>query len=779
MVGRRGGTLMAVVDVRSLLSDPSTAASADITTDEINALSAELLERDGGGTMYFAAGDYCIQHLPSEQLNQAYRTGTPPGVVDNFHQGGIVLRHNISYVGEPGTRLVWCDGLAGGQGNAVFMSGWVPFIWVPPVGETPGHLVEAVIMEDVAAGSTTFVVHTIDGFVKGTEVMIRLDVYPHDGGDKPEVLWWTFATVEDVIPTPPGETYPRIVLDRPAQVPMALADQFDSRSHVIYKIEPNRRLDNIEVRNFELVVAAGATQPEAGIGLLYARNCRLENLTSTDAGAGIVNVQYSQDISLTNLFVKSASIPDQYRLNATLYKEHAYYGRGLALQSVHGAKVDDVRLEHFEADGLFVEQNSVQVQFTNAYLVNNHEHRGTFLPPVFDVPTYGMVASIQRSDVQIQGLTVEGFGGQPDVLVSTDGGRRRISITDPTLRPVRSETNPSRFTAALGETPTRVLQGGVRHDRVIDTAGTGTDQFTYYYDTPRVWSRAVPLPVSDTAEFTLPDGLIHRGRIYISSKPNGLAVALVNEGSTPIDITGAVTAGQTVDLPSEATRMDVGAEQQVDSDTAEPRRRYLRVVPPVTGSPPGEYLVIQVSCFPYNTPSIDGSRDDHDGGYAQGLERLRSERVLVGDATAAVLSATDENWHDVTFTEGAGDPQAWEVSVAAEPGDLLHFTPSFAVGGVQATSVYFDAASVRTSDVNRWSAAGSGYPAWIARATSVAGVTRAVTGGVTYRVTANDIVGGRAAVRLMFRLSDADFDRHVVVDDDWSARIELVNLGCP
>ncbi|MCB1016127.1 MAG: hypothetical protein KDB10_13560 [Acidimicrobiales bacterium] len=60
--------------------------------------------------MFFAAGTYCIQHLADP--DPAQRSGLPlPGQPDHCRQGGIRIRPRVSYVGEGGTRLLWCDGI--------------------------------------------------------------------------------------------------------------------------------------------------------------------------------------------------------------------------------------------------------------------------------------------------------------------------------------------------------------------------------------------------------------------------------------------------------------------------------------------------------------------------------------------------------------------------------------------------------------------------------------------------------------------------------------------
>ena len=787
MTSLSGGRIVAdiaTIDVRPLLTAPDDPEMAHITTAEIDALSLELVELDGGGTMFFASGTYCIQHLAV--ADPAQRSGLPlPGQPDHCHQGGIRIRPKVSYVGESGTLLLlWCDGIPVYKLDpddleedpephplgACMMSGAAPFVWNPELGT--GNFVQAVIDENVMAGDLTFEVDTVTGFTTGKPpVMIRLDAVD---GDSANVRWWTFANVDEATNSPT----PRITLDRPAQIPCDVTGpppsgpQPDLRSHVIMKVDPDARLDSIEISNFELAVHADANPPQGGIFLSYARNCRITNIAATDVGAGAVDVRYSQNTQVRSVFVKSASIPaepDEGCPNAA-----DVYGRGITLHAVHGARVADLRVEHFETDPMVVEQHSLQCQFENVYLMNNHDDR--------DQTAHGMVTSTEGSDVSVDGLTIEGSSGFD--LVRADEEPHRLSITDLTVRPVRPVEDD------VADGLTTVLRGGVRHDRVVDE--DGSDVFVYYHDTPRVWSKAVRIPVdaSVPALLRLPDGLIRRGRLYVSYDEGLTGLSIVNKGDSAdvgVDLASLAQAGVTIDLPASVTTIgpDTVAEQQVDATSHEPEPRFLSVVTD-DDMLPGQYLVIQLEYFPYRNPTSNDSRDDHDGGFVQGIDTLRSESVLVKDTGATppvdvVIDLADhEDWHEVTYVVNSGDPQPWETSVAAKPGDVLQFAPNFTVGGSDATDVSFNV-KCDGMDGNLWTAIGTlGYTGWRARSSGT-GAARPVTGAVTYRVTSDDIQGGWVAARLMFRLSDASAGKHreIVVTNNQAPRIELINLGCP
>lgn len=180
---------MPLVDVRPFLRDPADAIK---TTDDIDALCSDVA-LDGGGTLFFSAGEYAITNRLPADLDQAYRIqdDSTQGL-DNFHQGGIRLRAGVSLQGEPGTRLLATPRDDEDQGNCVVIGSDSPFIWVPG---SPGHLVEAFLEEDVEVGDTTFVVDDSSPFAAGDEVIIRLR---ENQMDHPEVHWWAFAKVTSV-----------------------------------------------------------------------------------------------------------------------------------------------------------------------------------------------------------------------------------------------------------------------------------------------------------------------------------------------------------------------------------------------------------------------------------------------------------------------------------------------------------------------------------------------------------------------------------------------------
>lgn len=787
--------------------------------------------------MFFSAGDYCIQHLADP--DPAYRVGVPlPGEPDHWHQGGIRIRPRINYVGEGGTRLVWCDGIpsysiddgpvAHHPVAASFMSGAAPFVWNPALG-TGGDFVQAVITQDVRAGDLVFTVDSIDGFEEGTPVVIRLDVVKEytngvENPDQPEVRWWTFAIVADTDPGDPEADPPippTITLDRPAQVPCDVSQppQVDLRSHVIRKVDPDRCIEGIEIRNFEMVLAppsARAGTPfqrsEGGLILLYARNCLVENLRSTDVGAGIVAVQYGQNNVLNRLHVRSASIAPETDETKT------YYGRGLALQGVNGCRVSDLRVEHFQGEPVLVEHHSVQARLENVYIVNNHLLLEQGLVPMF--------ASLQKSDFVVSGVTVEGFGGFP--LVGYNEGPisadQSVWIEDLNLFPTRQADGDTTY-AGL-QVQTRWLRGSVRHDRTFPAPVTDADNggtvVRYRYDSPRVWSKAVQLPVGDEIIVPLPDGLLRRGRIFLScSEAASTVFEAIDWVNGPLltdrlNLRDLLTPGGTSDLPAEVTTLgpstrpvdnatpppaqvpqaNAFAEQPIDPAVAPPValpvQRYLRIVTE-EALPPGEYLVVQLELFPYRNPertADSGTRDDRDGGFVQGVEPLTVSLLVDADDhvdTTIPLDQTDTAWHDIAWDLPVSGTGFLEVALAAAPGDLVRFAPSLIIAGGDATDVNFDVRCVRTSGpMVLWSgssAAQSGFLGWRAEALAEeeAGQRRSVTGGVTYRVQPEDVVDGRVTLRMVYRLDDSDGPkkRNLIASNVQRAYVEAQNLSVP
>lgn len=615
---------MPIVDVRAHLTDP---ANPKLTTSEINAMSLALVDPsmsppDGpGGTLFFSAGDYWIQAMEEADLDPAMRTSpyavSNANVVNHWAQGGIQIRPGVSYIGEPGTRLLWSETLESDHDemnpnhNATMFGAVSPFAW-----ESSAY-VDAVITDTVLAGQRIFEVDSVTGFDIGDLVMLQLGYIPED---RPEFVWWTHATVIDI----DDESPYHITLDHPAAIPVQSLDFGDpdaETAHLIRKL--NRVIENIEIRNFELLQnpepdpnpEVAVIQPETGIYFHYTRGTRAENLIATDVGAGAVVFQYCERGAVRNLHVKAATGSD-------------YYGRCMSFANSRGITVDDVTLENFRSVPVFSELQSSQIRLRNLHLVNYNEDRAVGT-------TEGLLVTSFESTIDAEGLTVDGFGGYALTYAAGNPplGTNIFSVDNLFLRPLKKvDGSGTSFYAYPARVQMRNLGGTVRHDRCYgDEAATGDVQLRQRFMQPRVWSQKIAIPVDDDAyDVPLPDGLLRRGRISYSDSTLPADTALrhiwwVNGdfSAHKIDLRDQLVAAddQTVEFSPRVTAMGPASEngfgeQLVDEVMGEYviEDRFLRIDTSDT-MPADKSITIWLEYFPYEAPY--GSRDDGDYAFTQ------------------------------------------------------------------------------------------------------------------------------------------------------------------
>lgn len=604
---------MAIIDVRAHLTNPSNPR---LTTAEINSLSLALT--DPGGTLFFAAGDYWVQAMEEADLDPAHRTSPyatgAQDIVNHWGQGGIQIRPGVSYVGEPGTRVLWSETLeseheeVSPNRNATVFGAVSPFAW-----ESDAY-VDATIEAVVAAGQRTFTVDLTAGFAVGDSVVLQLGYVP---GDEPEFIWWTHATIEAI---DPGVS---ISLDRPALIPMQalpVGNPDVHTAHVIRKVA--RVVENTEIRNFELLrnpdLGIDTIQPELGVFLHRTRGTRVENLVATDVGAGAVVAQYCERVGVRNLHVKAARGPD-------------YYGRAIGFANTRNSTAEDIALDNFRETPIFVEHHCTQIQFRNVHLNNFNRDR-----PVGQGA--GLVVASFESDVSLDGVTVEGYGGYSLTLIAPGQsvGSCKLAVNDLFLRTVREVDGGG---GALPGYPVRVqlrnLDGIVRHDRAFgDESADGEVQLRYRFKYPRVWAQEVDIPIdNDAYDVPLPDGLVRRGRLSYSdggTVPSGLLnvywvngdfadhkIDLLDQFSGVAEPTGEFSPRVTGLGPPEVGSSENSFGEQlielVGSDYLVVDR-FLRIVTDDT-MPAGKRLTIWLEYFPYE--GIFATWDDGDRAYTQ------------------------------------------------------------------------------------------------------------------------------------------------------------------
>ena len=611
---------MALIDVRAHLSDPT---NAKLTTSEINAMSAALVDPsltapDGpGGTLFFAAGDYWIQAIEEADLDPAMRTSpylpVNGNIINVWGQGGIQIRPGVSYIGEPGTRLLWSETLASDHDvmnphhNASLFGAVSPFAW-----ESDAY-VDAVIVETVSAGQRTFEVDSVAGFAEGDQILIQLGYVPED---RPEFIWWCHSTIVAIDDDDPFH----ITIEHPAAIPVQSLDFGEpdaETAHIIRKV--NRVVQNAEVKNFEILQNPNPEMtvitPEIGVHFHYGRGVRAENIIATSIGAGAVVFQYCERGAVRNLHVKAATGAD-------------YYGRCMSFANSRGITAEDIVLENFREVPIFSEHQSSQIHLRNVHLFNNNEDRsiGT---------TQGLLVTSFESALHADGLTVDGFGGYALTYAAGNPplGTNTFSIGDLFVRPLKKvDGDGTSFYAYPSRVQMRNLSGTLRHDRSYgDEAADGTVQLRHRFKEPRVWSQEVAIPVNDDSyDVPLPDGPLRRGRISYSDSTLPADTALrhiwwVNGDFSghKIDLRDQLVAAddQTAEFSPRVSAMGPASEngfgeQLVDEVSGDYLivDRFLRIETSST-MPAGKSLTIWLEYFPYEDPY--GSRDDGDHAFTQ------------------------------------------------------------------------------------------------------------------------------------------------------------------
>lgn len=194
------------VDVMAHLTDPTDPT---LTVAEIEALGEQLFN-DGGGTLWFAPGEYHLERIeqPADEANDWWFREGPPYYLSEFDMGAIRLRNGVNLVGSPGAKLIWS---AYASNSSCIIGCDNPF----------DDSASAQIIEDVTTGQTQFVVD-IDptGFYEvGDYVQLRLGQVP---GDTRECLWWTFGTVTAIDSS-------SITLDTHAEVDVTISEMFQQK----------------------------------------------------------------------------------------------------------------------------------------------------------------------------------------------------------------------------------------------------------------------------------------------------------------------------------------------------------------------------------------------------------------------------------------------------------------------------------------------------------------------------------------------------------------------
>jgi len=804
---------MTVVDARPLLEAPGTKtqAAAEATTRRIDELARDL-SLAGGGTLFFAAGDYYIQRL----LVDGPGTDALP---DQHIQGGLRLRPGVNLRGEPGTRLRWFD-VEGATASMVGAASPffdpddipacayydpLPAAAVPPPAPQPCFTgtpcaTWQVIERDVVAGETEFKVENAAAFGLGQLVQVRLGQIPYDAR---EALWWTYATIvaidceNDVL-----------TLDQPAGISVVVEDQRANYTGLLWHADPGGDCDNPRAKWIRQVhrregddvdqivhgisisgLALSATErnlggfrlgTQAGIFLTDVRNVRVANVSSIDTGSGLLSVHYSERVDAKNLHVRRA------RTEGT---EEAYLGRGIGFAAAKSCTADNVVVEGFADTPVFVEAGSRDVRLRNLRIVNSNPQ---YNARIDEFPDTGLIDEqggqqgpdgagyIAASEVTIDGLTIEGLGSRDLRLFRlADAGADLDQVMASDLDLALVPSSESAEDSDIGAADLRRVRGRIRHLQAQDS--TGSSIAVRSYAQPRRWTRAMAIEPGGedvvTTVAALPDGLIRRGKLYLSnalSSPTGPVTSVVLHTATK-QVALFVDdeprwAGLALDLPASWVSLgsapSSGAEQALDVGVPEPRS--LQITANASLGQPG-YAVIDLEYFPSEVP--DGGHDDRDGAWLQhpGRGGARQARSSTADLTLNMTS-----WQRLTTLE---------VTMPASAGDVLYAETNLKVEAQSSTPppppppflTYFDLCFGATvSDATRWSGADEGYSGW--RASGGLAVT--VTGSVTKRVPQEVIEDGEVTVSMVYRNS-ASGSRDMFANNVQRALLDVVNLGPP
>lgn len=801
------------VDVLPLLTDPSDAAT---TTLEIDDIGADLV-RLGGGTLFFAASEYLLTSLadidvdPGDpllgRLNPSWQIpdlalGQAFQAYNRFGQGGIRVRPGISLLGEQGTVLKWA-----GQNNGALIGADFPFEY----GTVEGNIefVEGIIQTDVVAGQYSFAVDQVENFAEGKQfnpgdtVVIRLDLNPND---PPEVKWWTFARVDAV-----DYTNKILTLDRPAQVPMKKNDQQSAYgeseidwpiSKLIRKV--SRLVDGISIKGFDLRLN---TEPEikppsveeplgrieggvqSGISLSYVRNVTVEDIVARDPGAGIVTFVYAENCRARHLHVTRSHMfgyqHDDETTTPNDDERDIQFGRGFSVAGGHGVTFEDVRLENFQTTAILVEAASTQVLMRNLYFINSNERRLDSL----NADIRNLIGVIGGSECRIDGLTVEGYGWFGLSTKGTESERDNpIVFNDLDMRTVPRPGAAVTFSGEPLAIDMRSTTGRVRIDKV--KSGDASTVFRQRFAWPRIWAKAVLIKPDATTQVALPDGLIRRGRLFLSSVTGDIPAGLSNVdwpttsgtsynlvGGTPPTVPHDLRANETIELPKTLAIAGAfgAAEQQINSGGV-PQLRILEIVADDTVLA-NNYLGVHLEYFPLEDlaappPNVQlpGSRDDRDRAWVQDPDQftypwvVRRDEKVVGN-TSDIDLVTDD-WTDV-FSGGA------DLTVPAFEGQVLALGINLRVSDTS-TGVSFDV-KAEESGASRWAGGPRGYAGWRA----VGPDEQMIAGTVTHIVTDDDLDTDDHVVRLKlkYRADSSSSTRKLKVSGDDQAVLDVINLG--
>lgn len=368
----------------STSSTGGTSTSASSTPQWANVITFGA--KGDGVTDDTAAINRAIDYLYNSSGGVVYFPNSTPGYVvkrriPNSQTGSILVKPGISLLGDNATILM--------RNNATFMTitgdcgnpNWLATGYFPDVEPSPSirPSVFATITTDISYGATSLTVDTIAGFAVGDVIGMRVGDNPYDNN---ETNYFDMATIKTIVGTV-------ITIDRPIGTNLTVSTN-TSKNRKIFKILKLAR--NQYIKGFTLIndIPNGGVA-EAGISFQFCENIQIEDIIGFDPGAALIGGNYSRNISIKNVAVKSS----------IQQNGHPAKGRCIGFYNLTNLFIDNLSCENFQATALFLESYCREVRVKNIRIINNFPGRSNAI---------GIFTLGQSSELMIEDVRIDGYG---------------------------------------------------------------------------------------------------------------------------------------------------------------------------------------------------------------------------------------------------------------------------------------------------------------------------------------------------------------------------------
>ncbi len=342
-----------------------------------------------------AKGDGKTDDSPA--INAAIAKASETGGVVNFPSATYLLRRRPG-AGQVATILLRPGVSLDGQGSTLLLDDNCGFI-----GAIPSLELRAVVDTDAKIGDTSVHVTTTENFVAGDPIGIRLGDNEWDKAETKELLFTTVKRVVDGNRLEFADALPR-----PIDVKNTVVK---NRGIYRFRAGDNPRYVGGFVQNFRLQRTERGN-PESGIDLRCAKNVRVENISATDPGAGVVLLAYCSDVLVRKIFC-DRSVP---------IGGHTAKGRIINVWNSDHCAIEDVEGRTFGGPFAFIESYCRDIRCINWRVVNDWSQH-------FTTPrqAHWLFLIVQNSEATFTDLQLSGnFDGE--VVTDTGGTPGRIII---------------------------------------------------------------------------------------------------------------------------------------------------------------------------------------------------------------------------------------------------------------------------------------------------------------------------------------------------------------